>query len=131
MEILIFIIWFPLAVAIPLFLVAKSYSKYFDGVKLPKIILKLLLAFLVYVPTTIITFSQMVFMLLIAIQANTEPNKRALSLEEMLFCSAMVLVYGVIGWLLCSLIDGSFVKPWVIFGWNSEKPLSIYDQNKL
>jgi hypothetical protein len=40
----------------------------------------------------------------------------------------MVFIYAVVGWLLCAFVNGSFIKPWLIFSKNYNKSQTIFDK---
>ncbi len=119
MEIFIFIIWLILALAIPIVLIKTSFSQYYKQIGVFSIIFRLLIAFLVYALLTVITFLNNVM----AIYASEK--RQSFSLKDILFTFALVLIYGIVGWLLSSLTNRSFIKVSTVSSWASRKPLSI------
>jgi Na+/H+-translocating membrane pyrophosphatase len=128
MEGLIVIIWFLLILAIPLALIVTSYSKYINGGKVSEIIGKLTIGFIVHICLTIISFPFMFFVIFSG--AHTKPVGQALNLKERLFYLAIVITYGVVGWLLCSLINEKLIKLRLNFRSRSKQSQSIFDKTK-
>ena len=126
MEGLIVIIWFLLLLAIPLALIVTSYVKYTDGSKVSDIIGKSVIGFVAHISLTIISFPFMFFVIYAG--THTKPIGQALDLKERLFYLAIVLIYGVVGWLLCSLISGKLIKLSLNFRPHSEQSQSIFDK---
>jgi hypothetical protein len=126
MEVLIAIIWFLLSLAIPLALIITSYDKYLNGGRVFEIVARLILSFILYFCITIGT-SWLMF-LMIFVGAHTDPVGEALSFKGRLLYCAVLFFYAFIGWLLCSIVNGRFIKPSRIFSWKSDKPLSILDR---
>jgi ABC-type uncharacterized transport system permease subunit len=127
METLIVIIWFLLLVAIPLALIVTSYSKYIDGGQGSEIIGKLVIGFFVHLCLTIFSFPLIFFAVFAG--AHTEPVGKALNAKEQLFYWAILVIYGVAGWLLCSLINEKLIKPKFNLKSQSKQTQSIYDKN--
>jgi len=123
MEPFIPLIWFLFVFAIPLAFLVTGYISYVNGTKSSEIILKLFVAFLGYVCITAATFPFM--FIIVYVGAHTKPVGNALDLKSEIIYFAMILAYVIIGWLLCSFVNGSLVKPWKIFNWNSEETQSI------
>ncbi len=109
MQSIIFLTWFLLLLIIPIALLIVSYISYVNGIKIPEIIAKLFLSFLVYIPITFITI-WFIFVMVFA-GAHSNPVDESLTAGGKIFYSAMVLIYGSIGWLLCSFVRGKFIKP--------------------
>ena len=113
MEQIIVIIWFLLVLAIPLAFLVTSYSRYISGEKVSELLGKLLVSLIVYISLTVILLPFM--FLVIFAGAHTKPVGEVLNLREELFYWVIVLIYALTGWLLCSLINGRIIKPWVSF----------------
>lgn len=126
MEPFIPLIWFLFLLLIPLSLLVIGYISYLNEVKVSEIILKLFLAFLGYFFITFLTFWFM-FILIFA-GAHTNPVGHVLDTKGKIFYSVMVFGYGFIGWLLCSFVNGGFIKPWLVFRWERGKTQSIFGE---
>lgn len=125
MEPYIPIFWFLLVLIIPLAFLVTAYKNYIDGIRVSDIILKLVVAFIGYISTTAVTLPFM-FIIIFA-GAHSEPLGNAIDLKGEIFSLTLVLVYAVIGWLLCSLINGGLIKPWSAFRSYGGKTQSIFD----
>jgi len=112
-----------LALAIPVVLIKTSFSQYAKQNGVFSIIIRLLIAFLVYALLTVITFLNNVMAIFAGIYKSEKGQ--SLSLKDILFTLALVLIYGIVGWLLCSLTNRSFIKFSTVSSWASRKPLSI------
>ena len=122
MGLLAFFIWFILACIIPLGLILISYLKYVERAETSIIIFRFFKAIVAYIPVTLlplIYFSGLLY----AITHKKVPSK-----GEILFCFAIVFVYGVIGYLLWSFVNGGFIKPWLVFSRDYRKPQSIFNE---
>jgi hypothetical protein len=128
MQSIIFLTWFLLLLIIPLALLVVSYISYVNGIKISEIIAKLFLSLLVYIPITFITFWFMFVMVFAG--AHSNPVGESLTAGGKVFYSAMVLIYGLTGWLLCSLVSGKLIKPWSVFILNTGKSQSIFSDVK-
>ncbi len=125
MEVFIPLFWFLMVIGLPIALLVTSYVAYTGGVKISEIIAKSALAFLVYCLITIVV-SWFMFLLIFA-GAHSEPVGQVLDWKGKIFYSGLVFIYSIIGWLLCSFINGGLIKPWTIFNRNSNKTQSIFD----
>lgn len=123
MVILVFFIWLFLAFIIPLGVIILSYLKYIERVDKSTIIFRFFKALVAYAPVTIISG------MFVGGMGNALAHHHIPSIKETLFIFAIVLVYGVIGYLLWSYVNGRFIKPWLIFSRGKEKPSSIFDKN--
>ena len=123
MELLAFFIWFILACIIPLGIIFISYLKHIQQVELSKVIFRFFKAIVVYVPVTLFSFIYFGGLL------NAMAHKHVPSLGDTLFCFATVVVYGVLGYLLWSFVNGGFIKPWLKFSRDYRKPQSIFNAN--
>ena len=123
MEILAFFIWLFLAFIIPLGVIVISYLKHIERVDTSKIIFRFFKALVAYVPVTVLSLVYLGGM------GNAIVHKYVPSKGETLFCYAVVFVYGIVGYLLWSYVNGKFIKPWLIFSRDSEKPPSILDKD--
>ena len=65
-------------------------------------------------------------MLITVFVADPKLNE-AIPLKSKVICLILVLIYGFTGWLLCSFVNGRFIKSWRIFKFYEEKPHSIFD----
>lgn len=125
MEPLIPIIWFLFVLILPTTFSVTGYISYINGVKPSEIILKLFVALLGYVCITGATFPFM-FVIVFA-GAHTKPVGNSLDLKGKIVYFAMILTYLIIGWLLCSFVNGNLIKPWKIFNRSNEKNQSLFD----
>lgn len=122
MEFLAFIFWFLSALAIPLIFIVISVYRYTQQVEISKIIFKFFIAVVVYIPFTF--FALFFFGAL----GNAIVHKKVITSGEILFCFVLVFIYAVIGWLLCAFVNGSFIKPWLIFSKDYNKSQTIFDK---
>ncbi len=90
-------------------LVTTAYVVHVRGAKLVDISAKLVLGLTVYGFLTAGTGFLMFLMIFAG--AHTEPVGQALSYTERVTAAAVVALYAVIGWLMCSLINGGLVLP--------------------
>jgi Na+/H+-translocating membrane pyrophosphatase len=127
MEGLIVIIWFLLLIGIPLALIITGYYKHVGGAQVSEIIGKLAIGFIVHIILTVVSFPFMFFVIFAG--AHTNPVGQALNLKETLFYWAIVLIYGVAGWLLCSLINERLIKLRFNFWSHSKQSQPIFDKN--
>ncbi len=125
MEPFIPLIWFLFVLIIPTAFLVTGFISYINGVKTSEIIVKLFAAFLAYICMTAATFPFMFFVVYAG--AHTKPVGNSLDLKGEIIYFAIILAYTIIGWLLCSFINGGLVKPWKIFHWSNEKTQSIFD----
>lgn len=122
MEFLAFIIWLLLALAISLILIVICGYKYTRQVEISKIIFRFFIAIVAYIPFTFFS------LILLGALGNAIAHKKVTTSGEMLFCFVMVFIYAVVGWLLCAFVNGSFIKPWLIFSKNYNKSQTIFDK---
>ena len=123
---IIFIIWLMFALTIPIVLIQTSCSQYYKQVGIFRIVFTLLIAILIYALFTAITFLNTAMLIFVGIYKNEKGQ--SLYLKDILFSFALVIVYGIVGWLLCSLTNRSFIKPSEISSWIAQKPQSIFNQ---
>ena len=109
MEMLILIIWFLSAIGIFLGLIATAYVAYVRGDKPLDIAAKLVLGLIVYGLFTVGMATVLGFVVFIG--AHTEPVGNALDTKERIIVVLMVVLYSVVGWLMCSLINRGLIIP--------------------
>jgi len=126
MEIVVFIIWVVFALTIPIVLIQTSFSQYSKQIGVFRTTFRLIIAIIVYTFLTVITFLNNAMMMFVGMYKNEKGQ--SLSLKDILFSFAVVLVYGIVGWLLCSLTNRSLIKTSTISNWMSKKPQSIFNQ---
>ena len=126
MEFFIKLIWFLFVLAFPIVFLVVGYVSYINGTKLSEIILKLFVALIGYVCITGVTFP-FIFVVVYA-GAHSNPVGNSLDLKGKIVYFAMIFAYLIIGWLLCSFINGSLIKPWKILNRSNEKNQSIFDE---
>jgi hypothetical protein len=132
MEILVLIVftlWFGLAITIPIGLFKTSFLRSSEGQRITS---SLITAFIVYVPLTFVTF---VYITMLVYEGIYNDEKgRSLPLEDILYSFGVVIIYGVIGWLLCSMTNGSLIKPSTIISSRTSEPhqfLKMIEKNLL
>ncbi|MDQ6787281.1 MAG: hypothetical protein M3033_10780 [Acidobacteriota bacterium] len=125
MEIFIFIVWVMFALIIPIVLIQTSFSQYSKQIGVFRTTVRLIIAIVVYAFLTVITLLNNAMMMFAGMYKNEKGQ--SLSLEDILFSSAVVIVYGIAGWLLCSLTNRSLIKASTISNWLSRKPQSIFN----
>lgn len=109
MELFIFIIWLILLFIIPLALIVTSYCKYINGGQPFDIVLTLTLGFFIHIIISAFTIPFMFIMIYAG--AHSDPVGNGLRLEGKFIYAIGLLIYGGVGWLLCSLIYGKLIKP--------------------
>ncbi len=125
MDFTIFVIWILLFFLIPLFLLKTANASMEKQGKISKIIVKLFFSVFVHLS---ISFATGLFLLLLMGAADPKPGRELrFGLEETLTGLLTVIGYGVSGWLLCSFVNGKLIKSLSGFGFNAEKPQSIFD----
>lgn len=124
MQIIIAICCVLIFILIPLGLLLISGKIYGDGEKLPIVILKFLGTLTVHFIASIFT---PLIVLLIVIGADPKPGgKFEPTIAAQTVCLLIIAGYGFVGWLLCSFVNGRFVKSFSDFNLFSEKPQSIF-----
>ncbi len=121
MEVLIVGLWilFFFTIPVAVILVAGNvYGKY----KTVEIVGKLLISIFIYIVTTIISF---LFSILVVVGAEPR-NGKPLTVTEQVIGLSAVYIYGFVGYLLCSFINGGFFKPWKFSVFYSKKPQTIF-----
>ena len=96
--------------AIPVALIATAVRAY-DGANGVELIAKLLISLIVYLP---LSFFALVLSVGVIAMDGSKPSMAA-SEGEKLFGAAIVYIYLMCGYLLCSFINGGFLKPWLVF----------------
>lgn len=110
MEALIALAWIIILVLIFLGITTAAYFAHIRGDNLLIVILpKLIVAIGVYLISSFIMMWPM--FLMIYAGAHTEPVGSAFSLKGRLLMLGFVFVYAVLGWLACSFVYGSLVRP--------------------
>jgi uncharacterized membrane protein YjdF len=109
MEILIAFLCFLLFTLISIALVAVAYYRYTKETTLSKLFFRLILATVGFVIITIFIFYYVGLVMLGG--AHSEPLGQTLNTFGRVLFFFLALVYGVCGWLLCSLVNGNFIAP--------------------
>ena len=109
MERFIFLIWIILLFALPLAFIVTGFCKYINGGQPFDIFLKILTGLIIHIFIAIFTVPFMFIMVYGG--AHSEPVGEALNSEVKLIYYIGLLIYCVVGWLLCSLIYGKLIKP--------------------
>jgi hypothetical protein len=123
MELLTILFLILFFAAIPIVLFKIIWQQYGKDLSVSKALLKFIFSFLGYTGLSIFTF---LFLLLVYIGPHPYPEQ-VTPFENKIVGLLAVFVYGVVGWLLCSYVNGEFVKPWRIFRFKNEEPQSILD----
>lgn len=123
MDILIIGLWILLFLAIPVALILIA-GNIFGRDETVKIIGKLLVSLFVYLMATIISF----FYLMVNSIEIHEPQVIDPNTTHQIVGLFVVYIYGFVGYLLCSFINGSFFKPWKMSIFNSKKPQTIFNK---
>ena len=123
MLLLIFLLFGLFLITIPLSLLKIYNTSVNNAFSQTKTSIKLLFSFFVYL---LMSFIIPLMMLLVVVGPDPRPN-RAIPFENKLICLVLVLVYGFVGWLLNSFVNGKFIKSWRAFSFYEEKPKSIFD----
>jgi hypothetical protein len=123
-EIIAFFVWCLLAVTIPLVLIVTAGFKYRKSRDVWEIISRLLLAFLIYFPATILLAVPLGGML------NAMAHRKIPSPGEKLFCFALIFIYGLVGCFLWLMMKGDFIKPLLIFRRNHNKPQTLFGEDE-
>ena len=122
MDILIIGLWIFLSLAIPVALIFCAGNSY-GGTENWKIVGKLLLSFAAYILTCII-----ILLVFIFIVFTPHPNSgREMTAAQQIIALSIIYSYGLIGYLLCSFVNGNFFKPWKISLFGSKKSQSIFN----
>ena len=111
-------------VTIPVMLLVIVAEQYGSDLTIFEACLKFAFSFLVYVVLSIFT---LLFLFFAYIGPGPIYGHKT-PFENKVVGLIAVFVYGVIGWLLCSLVSGKLIKPWLIFQFNKRKQTqSIFD----
>lgn len=86
------------------------------------VIVKFLFSFAAHILMTYLTFA---FLMLLWVGAEPRRGLELSTGEELIALSA-IFIYGVVGWLLCSFINGKLIKSWTYFSLDSGKPQTIF-----
>ncbi|MDQ3799904.1 MAG: hypothetical protein M3384_10660 [Acidobacteriota bacterium] len=121
--IIAFLIWCLLVLVIPLLSIAAGFLKYRKTRDAREMISRLILAFLIYVPATVLSGVPL------GGAMNAMAHRRSPSPGEMLFCFAVVFIYGGIGCFLWLLMKRDFIKPLLIFSRDYNKPQTLFDES--
>jgi hypothetical protein len=121
-EIIVFFVWCLLALAIPPGLIAAGYFKYRESRDVWEIISRLTLAFLIYVPATILSIVPLGGML------NGLAHRKTYGAEARFFCFAVIFIYGLIGCFLWFMMRSDFIKPLLILRRNHNQPQTIFGE---
>lgn len=124
MELLTILFLVLFFVAIPIVLFKIIWQQYGEYLSVSKALLKFIFSFLGYAG---LSFFILWFLFLIYVGPHPDPPEQATPFENKIVGLLAVFVYGTAGWLLCSLVNGDFIKPWRIFRFKNEEPQSILD----
>ncbi len=122
MELFIVLIWILSAFAIPLILIVISGFNYARQGSIVKIIFKFFVALFIYIPFTI--FAVFFFGGFL----NAVVHRKIPTFWELTLCFVIDFVYALVGWLLCSFVNDSLLKPWLIFSRKYNEPQSIFEK---
>jgi len=128
MEAVIFLAWFGLVWGIPIALIVSGYKVHIEGAKKIDIFAKLTFGFIVHLVLTAAMFPLMFIMIFAG--AHTEPIGDALTVGGKLFYISAVSFHAVVGWLLCSFINGRLIRPWLLLYPTMNRPISIFDDQR-
>lgn len=120
METFAALIWILLTLTIPLILIVISIIKYSRQENISRIIFKFFIAVSAFAP---VAFFALIFF---GGMLNAVVHKKILTFGEIILCFVVDFVYAVIGFLLCAFVNGGFMKPWLIFSGEQNKPQSIF-----
>ena len=123
-EIIAFFVWCLLALAIPLVLIVAGVFKYRKSGDAWEVISRLVLAFLVYVPATLLAGMPLGGML------NAMAHRKIPSAGEKLFCFGLIFLYALVGCFLLFMMKGDFIKPLLIFSRDHNKPRTIFGEDE-
>jgi len=119
------IIWIFLFFIIALFLVITATRMASNQLRISKIVVKLFFSFLVHIPVSAVTG-----FLLLFITVGPDPHQgreRQIGSGEVTAGFIIIISYALIGWLLCSFVNGKLLTSLSVFNFYSEKPQSIFD----
>jgi fumarate reductase subunit D len=123
-EIIAFFVWCLLALAIPLVLIVTGGFKYKECRDVWEIISRLILAFLIYFPATLLLAVPLGGML------NAMAHGKIPSPAEKLFCFALIFIYALVGCFLWLMVKSDFIKPLLIFRRHHNKPQTIFEEDE-
>ena len=123
MELLTVLLFLLVFASLPAVLFTIIGRQYGNGMTISKTIFKFCFSFLCY---AVLTVSTLFFELLVYIGADPKPSYIT-PVENKIAGLIAVLIYGIVGWFLCSFLNGEFVRPWMIFRFKGEEPQSIFD----
>lgn len=109
MEAFIVLSWFLLMLGFPLAFVVAAYNAYIWGMKVSELLARVMLAMIVYGLLTALLFYPV--LLVIFAGAHTEPVGNALAPKEEAILFLIVVMYGGVGWLCASLVNGGLIRP--------------------
>lgn len=112
-----------LFITIPIGLISVSAKVYGSGANWLVVSGKLLASLSIY-----LTASVIVPVIILFVVIGPDPGSRGklnFGFAAQSICLLLVAVYGFTGWLLCSLVNGKFIKSYSEFNLSYEKPQSI------
>ena len=115
MKVLIMGLWLILSISISLGLIFFA-GKSSGGTSNWKIVGKLTVAFTAFVLICIITF----LILLIMATGYPKPEHEITAMQQIIGLT-VIYAYGFTGYLLCSFVNGKFLKPWNLSLFNFKK----------
>ncbi len=107
MEAILSIICVLLVIITFLGLLVTVYYNYVRGINSANFILRSIIAFFLFVLTSTFTLSFGGFVMFVG--AHTKPLGQALNTEWRILYAFLIFGCGIIGWLLCSLVNGSLI----------------------
>ena len=117
-----------LFVLVPLGLLMVFGRTYGNGAKLSVLIVKLIISGIVYLIASGLT---VMMLMLSIIGSDPKPGgKPEFGDGVQLICLSIIAGYGFTGWLLCSFVNGKFIKFHSVFTSFTEKPRSIFSGDR-
>jgi len=127
MKLIIALSYIFLFILIPLGLLLVFGRAYGDGAKLSVLIIKLIISGAIHLASSILTAMLLVVSI---IGPHPKPGGEPVFSEEVqLICLLIIAGYGFVGWLLCSFVNGKFIKSYSSLNLFAGKPQSIFPRN--
>ncbi len=124
MKLIIAISCVLLFVLIPLGLLMVFGKAYGDGANLPVLIIKLIVSGVIHLASSVLI---VIFLVFTIIGPDPKPGRRpAFGEESQLICLLIIAGYGFVGWLLCSFVNGKFIKSYSSLNLFTGKPQSLF-----
>lgn len=119
------ILWLILFLITPVLLFISSNNSQNNETSNIKILGKIFLSIVAHLAISIFTW---LFLMVVIVGPEPRPIEK-MGVADKVICLIIDLFYAFSVWLLCSFVNGGFIKSFDIFGFKKEKTLSVFNEN--